>query len=216
MSTKIISPQHRSEFDQRQWARLINSVSGFKSANLIGTISPEGNSNLCVVSSVVHLGSNPPLLGYVSRPHSEESPRHTLMNIESSGEFTVNMVTQSVFKKAHQTSARYKRGESEFEAVGLEELFLDGCPVPFVKESPLKMHLSLRKVYPIPENSTFFVIGEIKTIHVDSSSILDDGYVDIEALGAVCISGLDGYHSTQRLARMEYAKPDREPVEREI
>ena len=47
---------------------LINSVTGFKSANLIGTTSKEGITNLAVFSSITHLGSNPPFIGFVLRP----------------------------------------------------------------------------------------------------------------------------------------------------
>ncbi len=41
---------------------LINSVSGYKSANLIATKSRAGTTNLAVFNSIVHLGSNPALL----------------------------------------------------------------------------------------------------------------------------------------------------------
>lgn len=37
--------------------------------------------------------------------------------------------------------------------------------------------------------------------------MMPDGYVDIESLDLVTISGLDSYHSTQRLHRLSYAKP---------
>ena len=47
---------------------LINSCSGFKSANLIGTIDENGLTNVAVFSSVIHMGSNPPLLGFILRP----------------------------------------------------------------------------------------------------------------------------------------------------
>jgi flavin reductase (DIM6/NTAB) family NADH-FMN oxidoreductase RutF len=43
---------------------LINSITGVKPANLIGTQSKEGNSNLAIFSSVVHMGSNPALVGF--------------------------------------------------------------------------------------------------------------------------------------------------------
>ena len=48
---------------------LINSCSGFKSANLIGTASKNGEENVAVFSSVTHIGSNPPLLGFVLLNH---------------------------------------------------------------------------------------------------------------------------------------------------
>ena len=60
---------------------LINSCSGYKSANLIGTISDKGVKNLAVFSSITHLGSNPPLLGFFLRP-TEIVPRHTYLNIK--------------------------------------------------------------------------------------------------------------------------------------
>ena len=41
---------------------LVNCVTGYKSANLIGTVSTEGVLNVAVFSSVTHLGSEPPLL----------------------------------------------------------------------------------------------------------------------------------------------------------
>ena len=51
----------------RKRARTINSLSGFKSANVIGTADAQGVHNLSVVSSVVHLGSSPAQMGVVLR-----------------------------------------------------------------------------------------------------------------------------------------------------
>ena len=52
----------------RYRAALINSLSGFKPANLVGTADAAGSSNLAIISSVVHLGSHPPLLAMIMRP----------------------------------------------------------------------------------------------------------------------------------------------------
>jgi len=57
----------------------INSLSGFKSLNMVGTINPEGKTNLAVFSQVFHLGANPALMGMIVRPDSV--PRHTLTNM---------------------------------------------------------------------------------------------------------------------------------------
>ena len=66
---------------------LINSCTGYKSANLIGTQSADGRTNLAVFSSITHLGSNPPLIGFVLRPTTV--PRDSYRNIKSSSFFTV-------------------------------------------------------------------------------------------------------------------------------
>ena len=84
----------------------VNALSGFKSANLVGTTSRDGHDNLAMFSSVVHLGANPPLLGMVSRPHSVR--RDTLENIRATGYYTINHVHQSFFESAHQAAARYE------------------------------------------------------------------------------------------------------------
>ena len=42
----------------------------------------------------------------------------------------------------------------------------------------------------------------------DEHSVLEDGYVDMESLDSVAISGLDAYHSTDRIKRFRYAKPE--------
>jgi len=52
--------------------KIINSVTGIKPANLIGTINENGQTNLAIFSSIVHLGSDPALLGFIARPLTAE------------------------------------------------------------------------------------------------------------------------------------------------
>lgn len=62
---------HKQEIEQlekRYRLNLINSLSGVKSANLIGTQSLSGQPNVAIFSSVVHLGSHPAQLGFILRP----------------------------------------------------------------------------------------------------------------------------------------------------
>jgi flavin reductase (DIM6/NTAB) family NADH-FMN oxidoreductase RutF len=187
-------------------AQLINSLSGFKSANLIGTCSPEGQANLAMFSSVIHLGASPALVGFITRPHSV--PRHTLENILHTKQFTINQVNDLFWQEAHQTSARYNATQSEFEHTGLSTEFIEGVHAPFVKESSLKYALTLQEIVPITSNNTQMVIGKITDIICHREAIKKDGYIDIESLNTVCISGLDSYHVTERLSRLSYAKTE--------
>ena len=84
--------------DSRYRAHFINSLSGFKSANLIGTQDNQGHTNLAIVSSVFHLGAHPPLVGMIIRPHSV--PRHTLENILETGFYTINHVNKTIYQQA--------------------------------------------------------------------------------------------------------------------
>lgn len=189
---------------------LVNSLAGFKSANLIGTISETGNTNLAIFSSVTHLGASPPLVSFITRPDNVE--RHTLENIKQIKQFTINQVSKDFFKAAHQTSARYAKNECEFLQTGLEKSFIDNFKAPFVTQSQLKYAVELIEIIPIAINNTLIVIGQITDIFCDKNVIGKDGYIDIESLGTVAISGLDGYHISQSLARLNYAKPNLLPA----
>lgn len=206
-----ITKEKLNELDQRYRAHLVNSLSGFKSANLIGTINQAGQTNLSIVSSVFHIGANPPLVGTIFRPHSV--PRHTLENILETKHYTINQVTEEIYQQAHQTSARYNRDLSEFNQTNLEEEYINDFKAPFVKSSLLKYSLELKEHQLLKINNTELIIGEIRDIIVESSAVRADGYIDIESLSTVAISGLDSYHNTQRLSRLSYAKQDRAIVE---
>lgn len=195
-----------NKMDTRFRVQLINSLSGFKSANLIGTANRQGQENLAIFSSVVHLGASPALVGFIMRPDSVE--RHTLDNIVQTKHYTINQVGQSFYQQAHQTSARYDQQQSEFDCVGLTPEYIPSLTAPFVHESKLKYGLELREILPINLNGTQLIIGEITHIICEESGIKQDGFIDLESLDTVALSGLDSYHSTERISRLSYAKPD--------
>lgn len=209
MKDITLSKNDLQAMEQRERTRLVNSLSGFKSANLIGSCDSQGAANLAVISSVVHLGSHPPLFGFIVRPCKRR--RHTLDNILETKHFTINSIGADFFKKAHQTSARYPKEVSEFESVGLTPYYDDDISAPFVLESALKIGLELKEHIQIESNHTQMLIGEVVTLHAPKNAFMPDGYLDLEALDTVTISGLDSYHVTQRLQRLSYAKPD-EPL----
>ena len=176
----------------RKRAMFINSLSGFKSANLIATQNKQAQTNLAMFSSVIHLGASPALVGFIMRPDNDE--RHTLNNIIETGYYTINQVSSEFYRQAHQTSARYLKDQSEFDETNLTPLYIEGFNVPFVKESKLKYAVKLQQVMPIPLNNTQLIIGQIVHVMCEEEAIQRDGYIDIEALKTVSVSGLDGYH----------------------
>ncbi len=193
------------EMEQRKRAQFINSISGFRSVALIGTIDTNGQTNLAIFSSIVHIGSNPPLLSFIMRPDSVE--RHTLTNIMETGFYTINHINAGIYEKAHQTSARYPKNVSEFDATGLTPVFKNDFVAPFVAESNIQIGMEFKERINISINQTSMIIGEIKFVHYPDNCLLDDGFVDIEKAGTITSSGVDSYHTTQLLQKIEYAKP---------
>lgn len=201
----IYSRHDLDTMEQRYRANFVNSLSGFKSANLIGTACERGSTNVSVVSSAFHIGANPPLMGFIFRPDVAE--RHSLDNIRATKQFTVNHIGADFVGAAHQTSARYPREVSEFDVTGLTARFIEGFKAPKVDESPLTLGLELRQEIPLEINGTHMILAEVMWIEVDDSAIHEDGFVDLVSLGSVTVSGLDSYHGVEPGQRYPYAKP---------
>ena len=187
---------------------LINAITGFKSANLIGTVNTEGVPNLAVFSSAVHIGSEPPLIGIVTRPvvADGKTSRHTYNNIKSSGFFTINHVGMDIIEQAHQTSASYPDGVSEFEAVGLTPQYLGLKNVPYVAESTIKMGLEFVEEYHIKANQTTIIIGKVVELFLPENCMDEKGNLDLNLAKTVALSGLDSYHVTELIYRLPYAR----------
>ncbi|MBC6989479.1 flavin reductase family protein [Hymenobacter sp. BT491] len=188
---------------------LINSVTGYKPANLVGTASAEGATNLAIISSVVHMGSNPALIGFILRPTTVE--RHTYDNILATGCYTINHVHAGFVGEAHYTSAKFPREESEFDTCGFGAEFLDGFGAPYVRESRIKMGLKLLEEVPIKANGTSLLIGTVQSLYLPEDLIAEDGSLDLNGVEDVCISGLDTYHAVRKIAAFEYARVGQGP-----
>jgi flavin reductase (DIM6/NTAB) family NADH-FMN oxidoreductase RutF len=197
--------------EQRYRGNLINCLSGFKPAVLVGTKSTEGQTNLAIFSNLLHLGANPALLGLLVRPAPAGTERHTWENIVATQHFTVNHVNEAIVPQAHQTSARYPRETSEFSATGLTPEWLADYPAPFVAEATVKLGLRLIDQHHFDINHTTLLIGEVQTIHLPSEILREDGSLDLTQEHAVAACGLDSYHTTGTGCRYRYAKPDAKP-----
>lgn len=195
--------------EQRYRAAFVNSLTGFKSVCLIGTVDQKGQTNLAIFNSLIHIGANPPYVGFISRPDSVD--RHTLENILQTGFYTINHINESIYKQAHQTSARYAKHESEFKATGLIEEYKDNFKAPFVKQSIVKMGVRFQERIHIKTNNTIIVVGQIENVYFPNNCLCSDGFVDIEKAGTITCAGLDSYHKTSRLSRLTYAKPNKSP-----
>ncbi|WP_321276282.1 flavin reductase family protein [Thiomicrorhabdus indica] len=206
-----------ANLDQVKRLHLINSITGIKPANLIATENPEGQCNLGIFSSVVHLGSQPALLGFVLRP-SMNGNRHTYENIKSTGIYTINAVDQNCVDKAHYTSAPFDREACEFAEVGLNRKQYDGFDGIFVKESPIQIGMEFLQEIPIEANQTRLIVGEVKFVAIqDSSGAIDPiNQLDLSKLNLSGISGLNRYYSFEHLAEFDQARVGEFPVNKKI
>ena len=204
-SMKLYNSTDIQNLEKHFRTNLINSIPGYKPLQLLGTVSEAGVTNLSLVNSVFHLGANPPLLGIVLRPQRTEND--TLENIKQTGVYTLNNILPAWYKQAHQTSATYPSGVSEFEECGIEADHVGDFQAPFVKLSTIKIGLKLREIVDMTINGTTIVVGEIIHLILEDALTGTDGFVDHIQAETVTVAGLDSYYTAQPLARLAYAKP---------
>lgn len=209
-SMLLISKADLASMSKLQRLNLVNSLSGYKPANLVGTSSENGNTNLAILSSVIHLSSSPALMGFMQRP--AVVPRHTYQNIRETGYFTLNHIQKEFAQNAHYTSAKFEKDQSEFDHCGFTEEIIDDFPAPFVKESLLKIALKYTEEYPIKSSNTILVVGSIEKVYLPSGAMLDNGQLDLNSINSICISGLNNYHNVSQFASFDYARPGSFPL----
>ncbi len=185
--------------------QLATSLPGAKPICLVGTRSLEDVTNLAPFSSVIHLGSNPMLIGMVTRPDTVE--RNTLKNILDTESWTINHVHKKILEQSHQCSARYPADISEFSATGMTEQFHPKVIAPFVKESCIKYALTLEDIVDIKANNTKLIIGRVLLIEVPREALQKDGSINLVQCGSLASTALDTYFSINKIAQLNYAKP---------
>ena len=203
---KNISKDDISKMNKIERLNLINSCTGYKSANLIATKSINGVSNVAIFSSITHLGSNPAIIGFIVRPTTV--PRDTYKNIKETGFFTVNHITANNIADAHHSSANYRCDVSEFDKTSLEEEYKNNIEIPFVKDAPIQLFCKYLNEYHIKENDTIHIIASIEQLFFDEKLQHEDGWLQLDKGNIIAINGLDGYCLPVLLDRFEYARPN--------
>jgi len=202
---RIITSTEIQEWDKYYRINILNKLSGFKSASLIGTLGKEERTNLAIFNSVMHIGASPYYLGFILRPTTVD--RHTYINIKETNHYTINHVTSTIYQQAHQTSAKYIDEVSEFDACKLTPSYIDGFKAPFVEESVVKLGLEFVEEQLIRCNQTRLIIGKVTKIILPENSIESNGDIRLDHLDSTIVNGLDTYYKAYFLEKLEFARP---------
>lgn len=154
----------------------------------VSTISESGLINLAPFSFFTGITSNPPTVCFApNRRSSDGKKKDTLVNIESTGEFVVNMVTESIAVAMNETATDFPPEINEFEEAGLTAVPSEIVSPPRVAESPINLECRLYRTLDIgPEaaGGGSLVIGEIVLFHIDDE-ILEEGRIDTVKLNPI-------------------------------
>lgn len=160
----------------------------------ISSQSQEGVVNLAPFSFFNGVCYNPPLISVAISRFAGEKAKDTLPNIETTGQFVVNLVNKEIAEAMNKTAAEYPSAVDEFDVAGLTKASCEKVKAPRVLESPVSLECELTKVVLLNENQPNeigLVIAEVVYCHVDDE-MYDGRYIDMEALNVI---GRLGGHS---------------------
>ena len=171
----------------------------------VSTVSPSGVPNLAPFSFFNGVGANPPAVVFCPTNKRDGGRKDTLVNVEATRQFVVNVVSDRLAGRMNATSAEFEYGVDEFGRCGLTPIASVRVRPPGVGESAVRMECDLIDVVRVGDGplSGNAVIGRIVLLHADESVLDAAGQVDPAKLDTVGRMGGSLYARTRDRFAME-------------
>ena len=168
---------------------------------LVSTVDKDGVRNVAPFSFFSGVGSNPPTVLFCPALRSSGDQRKdTLRNVEQTGEFVINIVSDSIAAAANATAADVGPEVDEFLLAGLTAVPSEVVRAPRVAESPAQFECKLLQIVFTGEGqgAGVVVLGQIVRIHV-AAHLEHNFRVDAAGLDAVGrMAGNTWVHTRER------------------
>jgi len=154
---------------------------------LVSTVDRDGVPNVAPFSFFSGVGANPPTVLFCPVLRSSGDYRKdTLRNVEQTGEFVINIVSEAIAAATNETAAEVGPEVDEFELAGLTAVASEVVRAPRVAESPAQMECKLQQIVFTRQapGAGVVVLGEIVRFHV-RNELFDNFRVDPVKLDAV-------------------------------
>lgn len=136
----------------------------------VSTQSPDGRLNLAPFSFFTGVCSNPPTILFCPMIRgSDGHKKDTLLNIEATQEFVVNVVSEDIVQPMNQTATEFPADVDEFQESGLTPAPSLIVKPPRVLESPISMECKLQQIVFVGDGgigSGSVVLGTVVQFHI--------------------------------------------------
>lgn len=173
----------------------------------VTTVDDRGRVNLAPFSFFNAFGANPPVVVFSPTLRRDGSKKDTLRNVESTGEFVINLAVEKLALEVNATSKELPTGDNEAAHAGLELVPSERVRPPRVARSPAHLECRVLQIISIGTGAIAanLVIGEVMLIHVSEDVIDAKGAIDPRKLQAIARLGGDYYCRSTEL--FEMARP---------
>jgi flavin reductase (DIM6/NTAB) family NADH-FMN oxidoreductase RutF len=174
--------------DEFPWRSLYKIMIGSIVPRPIGwvsTVDENGESNLAPFSFFNAVCANPPTVLFCPGIRStDQNPKDTLNNIRNTGEFVLNIVTETLGEAMNLTATELPSSVDEFEYAGLTSAPSVAVKPLRVAESPIHYECKLTQIVDISDEigGASIVIGRIVHFHVDDRVLIDGDKINLEEL----------------------------------
>jgi flavin reductase (DIM6/NTAB) family NADH-FMN oxidoreductase RutF len=170
----------------------------------VSTVGTGGIYNLAPFSFFIPMSVTPAIVGLGIGRKRDGSKKDTLVNIELTKDFVINLVTEGLAEAMNQTAGEYPIDVDEFKVAGLTPIRGDFVKSPVVGESPINMECRLLQILEYGEFPRInnFVIGEVIQVQV-KDEFWADGEIQSSRLKAIGRMGGDLYCRTTDLFEMK-------------
>lgn len=198
-ATAITDPTApRLQFDPateppRALYHLMNSVVAPRPIAWVSTISAAGVANVAPHSYCMIVSANPPIIAF-----SSTGAKDTLRNIQATGEFVFNQVTEALVEAMNLTSADFPADTSEFDWAGLTAVPSTVVRPPRVGESPAALECRVLSIQEFGNGPSNLIIGQVVHLAVDPAFVTD-GVLDLARVRPVARLMHDTYSRTREL-----------------
>jgi flavin reductase (DIM6/NTAB) family NADH-FMN oxidoreductase RutF len=164
----------------------------------VSTVSPKGNPNLAPFSFFSGVSSKPAALMFSPVNKPDGSKKDTVVNIESNGQFVVNVVPFSLAQPMLESADDFAYEQSEFAAAGLTPASSKMVSPPRVAESPIQFECELIKIVNVGEGplAANVIIGKVLLIDVADHVLNEQGKIDPDLVDSIGRMGGRGYCRT--------------------
>jgi flavin reductase (DIM6/NTAB) family NADH-FMN oxidoreductase RutF len=163
---------------------------------LASTLSADGEPNLSPFSFFNVFSSNPPILIFSpARRVRDNTIKHTLTNVQATGEVVINVVSYDMVQQTSLSSTEYADGVNEFVKAGFTAVASDLVKPFRVQESPVQFECKVNQIIPMGDQGGAgnLVICEVLKLHIDERVLDENGLIDQHKIDLVARLGSNWY-----------------------
>lgn len=141
----------------------------------------DGESNILTVAWTGTICTNPPMAYISVRPE-----RHSYQMIKDSGEFVINLTTESLIRATDYCGVKSGRDVDKWQECHLTKEKADTVKCPLIEESPVNIECKVKEIKELGSHHMF--IADVTSVHVDEKYMDEKNSFHLNDSGLIAYS----------------------------